>query len=191
LRPVRRGGLALALLAGGHAACGAHVTETVEDKTYEVRQRPGSSLLQALNAATPIRESGRAFFGYTYWHVDWRYRYERRPDGLCAITSVAVKLAVTTTLPVLKESTPEVAAEFRRFLPALAAHEDGHHRVGQAAAQEVDAAIAQLPAMSGCPLLEAEANRVANEAIERGRRANKAYDAATRHGCTQGACLRD
>lgn len=180
----------MALLAAAHAACSAHVTETQQRRSYEVRQQPGMGLLQALNHATPIRgENGKPFFGYTDWRVNWQYRYDRSPDGRCGITSVAVKLVVTTTLPVLKESTPEVAAQFASYLPALVAHEEGHRRVGQAAAQQVDSAIAQLPAMANCRLLEAEANRIATELIERAARNDKAYDAATQHGCTQGACL--
>lgn len=188
IETVRRG-LLMALLAAAHAACHAHVTETQQRRSYEVRQQPGMSLLQALNQATPIRENGRPFFGYTDWRVNWQYRYDTRPDGRCGITSVAVKLVVTMTLPVLKESTPEVAAQFASYLPALIEHEEGHRRVGQAAAQQVDAAIAQLPPMASCPLLEAEANRIATELVERATRNDKTYDAATQHGCTQGACL--
>ena len=110
-----RRGLLLALLAGAHAACSAHVTETGERLTYEVRQRPGMGLLQALNDATPIRgESGKPFFGYTRWRVNWQYRYDTRPDGLCGITSVSVKLAVTMTLPALKESTAGAFASCAR-----------------------------------------------------------------------------
>ncbi|MGQ3052634.1 MAG: DUF922 domain-containing protein [Roseateles sp.] len=183
-------GLLLALLGSVHAACFGHVTETAERLNYEVRQRPGMSLLQALNHATPIRgENGRPFFGHTQWRVNWQYRYDVRPDGLCGITSVAVKLAVTMTLPALKESTAAVAAQFASYLPALIEHEEGHRRVGQAAAQQVDSAIAQMAPMASCRLLEAEANRLATERVERATREDKAYDAATQYGCTQGACL--
>ena len=39
-------------------------------------------------------------------------------------------------------------------------------------------------------MLEREIARAANDLVERARQNNKAYDAATRHGCTQGACLK-
>ena len=185
-----RCGLLLAMLAGVHAASMAHVTESGERRTYEVRQQAGTGLLQALKQATPIRgESGQRFFGHTDWRVSLLYGYDRRPDGSCRITSVNVKLAVTTTLPELTESTADIAAQFAGYLPALIEHEEGHRRIGQAAAQQVDAAVAQLPPMASCRLLEAEASRVTAAVLERATRRNKAYDATTRHGCTQGACL--
>ncbi|KQW45612.1 hypothetical protein ASD88_12015 [Pelomonas sp. Root662] len=182
--------LLFALLGSAHAACCANVTETGQRLTYEVRQRPGVDLLQALNHATPIRgEAGRPFFGHTQWRVNWKYRYGVRPDGLCGITSVDVTLAVTTTLPVLKESTADVAAQFASYLAALIEHEEGHRRVGQTAAQQVDSTITQMAPMVSCRLLEAEANRLATDLVERAKRNDKAYDAATQYGCTQGACL--
>lgn len=177
------------LAAAAHAASQAGVTETREQRLYEVRQAPGTSLLQALNQASSIREGGQVFHGYTDWKVQWNYRYLQQPDGRCAVTSVDVHLAVTMTLPTLKESSPEGAGQFATYLRNLAEHEDGHARIGQATARGLDRTLAQLPSMASCPLLEREIARIGAEAIDRGRRDNKAYDAATKHGCTQGACL--
>lgn len=182
--------LALALLAAAQAACHAGVTETREKRLYDVRQAPGASLLQALNDATPIRgDDGHRYHGHTHWQLRWHYRYRQRPDGLCGVTSVDVQLTVTMTLPTLKASTADGAGRFAAYLPNLVEHEEGHARIGQAAARALDTSLAQLPPMASCPLLEREIARVGAEAVDRGRRDNKAYDAATRHGCTQGACL--
>ena len=182
--------VALMLLAGIPATGHAGVTETSQRQLYEVRQAPGMSLLEALNRATPIREAGQPFHGYTDWRIHWNYRYRPRSDGLCGVSSVDVRLAVTMTLPDLKESTAEGAAQFAAYFPALVEHEDGHQRIGAAAARDVEAAIAQLPPAPSCPMLEREIARAANDLVERARQNNKAYDAATRHGCTQGACLK-
>lgn len=170
-------------------AAPAGVAETRDKRLYDVRQAPGMSLLQALNQASPIREGGQVFHGYTDWRVQWNYRYRQRPDGLCAVTSVDVHLTVTMTLPALQESTAEGAGQFATYLRNLAEHEEGHVRIGQSAARSLDTALAQLPAMPSCPLLEREIARLGADTLDRARRDNKAYDAATKHGCTQGACL--
>lgn len=177
------------LLASACGAAVAEVPETFESKRYEVRQAPGMSLLQALNQATPIRPDGRPFHGYTDWRVHWNYRYKVQADGLCALTTVNVRLTVTMTLPDLKQSTPDGATQFANYYPALVEHEEGHRRVGQGAARDVATALGELPPMYGCPLLEQEIARTAGAVIERAKRENKAYDARTQHGCTQGACL--
>jgi predicted secreted Zn-dependent protease len=180
---------ALALLAAVHMPGQAGVAETREKRLYDVHQAPGMSLLQALNRASPIREGGQVFHGYTEWRLQWNYRYRERPDGACAITSIDIQLSVAMTLPELKQADAEGAGQFATYLRNLVEHEEGHVRIGQTAARALDTAIAQLPPMPSCPLLEREIARLGNDTLDRARRDNKAYDAATKHGCTQGACL--
>ncbi|WP_310345585.1 DUF922 domain-containing protein [Pelomonas aquatica] len=181
---------ALALLAAAPAGATAAVTETGRQRLYEVHQPAATSLLQALNQATPVRgESGQVFFGYTEWQLHWKYRYRRQADGVCKLTAVDVTLDVTTTLPEFKTGTAQGRAEFERFLPALVEHEEGHRRIGQETARDIDAALSGLEPMASCALLEAEIARLGSDHLERSRRANKHYDETTRHGCTQGACV--
>lgn len=177
------------LLACLHGAALAQVSETLERKLYDVRPVQGTSLLEALNRATPIWRSGQPFHGHTAWHVDWKYHHARRPDGLCGITTVDVRLHVTVTLPRLKEAPADIAAQFTRYAAALEAHEEGHRRVGRIAADQVHSALLARPPAASCQALEAEANRAANDVIERAKRKDVDYDRDTRHGCTQGACL--
>lgn len=44
--------------------------------------------------------------------------------------------------------------------------------------------------MRSCEALEAEANRRGYEILKAAQSEERDYDADTRHGCTQGACLK-
>ena len=181
-------GLALAAL-GATAGSRAGVSEQVEHRYYEVDQRPGESLLAALNTASPVRDGGRIVHAYTAWQVRWQLRWNAAPGGNCRITSVATRLAVTMTLPRLRSTDAIAAADFKRYFPALLRHEEGHHALARAAAQEIDRGIESLPPMARCSDLEQEANRLGHAVIEATRQREAEYDRGTRHGCAQGACL--
>ncbi len=181
---------ALAFAALGLAMPGrAAVSEQVEHRYYDVDQRPGESLLSALNAASPVRDGGRTFHAYTAWNVRWQFRWNAAPGGTCRITSVATRLAVTMTLPRLRSTDAVAAADFRRYYPALLLHEEGHRGLARGVAQEIDRRIENLPPMERCTDLERAANRVGHELVEDARQREIEYDRSTRQGCTQGACL--
>jgi predicted secreted Zn-dependent protease len=93
------------------------------------------------------------------------------------------------TLPKLLTATNEAAAQFNSYFPALLAHEQGHKRIALDAANQVDRAIADLRPMTDCQALEQEANRTGLAVLESARRREVEYDAITKSGCTQGACL--
>ena len=80
----------------------AGVSQQVEHRYYDVDQRPGESLLAALNGASPLRDGGRTFHAYTAWNVHWQFRWNAAPGGTCRIASVATRLAVAMTLPRLR-----------------------------------------------------------------------------------------
>lgn len=181
---------AVALAALGAAAGGqAAVSEQVEHRYYDVDQRPGDTLLSALNAASPVRDGGRTFHAYTAWNVRWQFRWNAAPGGTCRITSVATRLAVTMTMPRLRATDALLAADFRRYYPALLLHEEGHRNLARGVAQEIDRRIEDLPPMERCTDLEREANRIGHELLEAARQREIEYDRNTRQGCTQGACL--
>jgi predicted secreted Zn-dependent protease len=167
----------------------AKVTEFDQLQTYPVHQRPGSSLLAALNNASPIREDGRIYHGNTAWDIRWSFRWDRNASGLCQILGVATKLSVTITLPELKSGTVAGQAEFQKYLRALQFHEEGHKKIAQEAASAADYAISTLPPMTSCKALASEAQRQGNAILDNARKAGQDYDATTRHGHTQGACL--
>ena len=166
-----------------------NVIERESHEWYEVHQSAGTPLLSAINSASPVREGGKVFHAYTAWDVHWNFSWNTSSSSSCEITSVTTNLSVKMTLPRLSASTPEGAAEFDRYFPALLRHEQGHRAIALDAANQVDQSITSLPPMTNCQVLEREANRIGMEVLESAKRRDIDYDAATKHGCTQGACL--
>lgn len=182
--------LLLGLLALAANSALAEVSESLDYRYYTAAPRPNESLLSALNHASPIRENGRTFHGYTKWHVSWRFRWHQEPSGRCAITSTHTEVSGLIDLPQLKGGTTAQKAAFERYIPALREHELGHYRIGRDAAVQIDHEILRLPPMHNCQALEQAANDGAHRTLARFQQQERDYDARTGHGRTQGAWLK-
>jgi len=167
----------------------ADVSETFDLDTHEVDQHGGETLLAAINRYSPLRQKGRIFHGYTKWNVRWNFWWDTNVQGRCAITEVKTTLSVHMQLPELDDSTEQGRVQFDDYLVDLRAHEDGHHQIAAQAARRIDQAIRTLQPMRSCEALEAEANRRGYEILSATKSEEEQYDADTKHGCTQGACL--
>lgn len=167
----------------------AHVVENEVREFYEVRQSAGTSLLDAIDYASPIRKNGRVFHGYPAWDIRWKFWWNNSTVGLCEITSVTTSLSVKMTLPKLTTGTPDAKNQFENYIRALVAHEQGHRKIGFDAASEADRLIAGLRPMTNCQDLEREANRTGNAVLDAAKRRDIEYDVKTNYGCKQGACL--
>lgn len=177
------------LLAPMAGSARAEVVERVRQESYVARHAAGQSLLEALNAASPIRQDGRTFHGHTRWHIRWNFRWRQQPDGVCEMTSIATELNVTITLPRLRTDDANAAAEFDTFVRALAAHEDGHRALAQETAATVDRTLASLRGAGPCADFTARANAIADELVRAAKQRERQFDIDTNHGCKQGACL--
>lgn len=175
------------------SAGNGEVNENLRYALYPVPLPPSQSLLQALDAASPIREHGRIFHGYTSWSVDWRFRWWQESNGQCRITSVTTTLSIVIQLPQLQLPASEPAtlrrAEFEAYLAALRQHELGHADTGRMAAKAIDQAIAALPHQASCAELETKANETGYRLLAEFNQRDQQYDLATEHGRTQGAYL--
>lgn len=167
----------------------AEVEESFELDTYEVDHEPGQTLLEAINAESPIRERGRIFHGHTRWFIRWNYRWREETGGRCRITEVKTTLHVDMTLPELDDATAGARRQFDTYVRLLREHEDGHRRIARDAAHAVDSAILTLRPMASCKLLSRAANQLGQSILQDTRRIERQYDTDTDHGCTQGACL--
>ena len=167
----------------------AEVTETLTMTNYRIGTVTHGELRAAMNAASPIRENGEIFHGYTKWHINWSFRWKTSASGACRISSVKTDLSGNITLPSLSNADPATMARFNQYLAALSSHEMGHFANGKETARAIDNAISSLPEMSTCLALEASANDVAQQFIRTGNMQDKQYDATTQHGKTQGAWL--
>lgn len=167
------------------------VNENLRFALYPVSLQPSQSLVQALDAASPIRDNGQIFHGYTEWQVDWRFRWWQEANGECRITSVTTTLNIVIQLPQLpppQQLEPE-RAEFEVYRAALRQHELGHADTGRMAAKAIDQAIAALPHQASCAELETKANETGYRLLAEFNQRDQQYDLATEHGRTQGAYL--
>lgn len=165
----------------------AEVIESMDEERYTAYPQRGQSLRQALNAASPIRENGEVFHGHTKWNIRWAFKWRRKADGRCRITSNETRLDLVITMPELDGGDRAMQQRFSDFHDALYEHELGHADLAREAAEAVDDAILDLPEMGDCPTLEAAANRRARAVVNASKQRQKQYDRDTDHGRRDGA----
>lgn len=128
------------------------------------------------------------FVGATSAKVQWQFA-QRRVGDTCAITDVLVTLSVQTQLPQW-EHGPDVSstlrAQWEAFLKATETHEKGHRNIA------LHTAVAIARSLEGehglaCGELGQLANASARAQWDIGNQHQLTYDAATRHGETQGS----
>lgn len=112
------------LLPLSSARAGGTVEERIS--TYPVSGRTGAELYQSIGQNGPVISGGRRTLAHTSFKLTWRRDY-RKKDGGCVLAGAIPKLVITYTLP--KPSAklaPDVAASWKRFIDAIAAHEKVH-----------------------------------------------------------------
>jgi predicted secreted Zn-dependent protease len=169
----------------------AEVKASLDYLYYTANANSGGSMTAILARSAPIYPDGTDYFGRTNWHVTWHYRWHFNADDACRITESTTELTAAITLPRLVNGTTTQVDLMNGYLAALRVHELGHFNIGREAADDIDRAILALPQMANCQALGSEANRVAEEILDKWRAAEKHYDAETAHGKSQGAVLRD
>ena len=162
---------------------------TVDYRYYAVGGSTPQAMRSQLNQVSPVVEDGQRFDGKTYWYVRWSYYYANKGNR-CRITQAKSSVEVEFTLPQWQQPTNaprSLVNQWQRYMSALQLHEDGHKDHGIAAAQEVLAAIKNLPDYPSCPELETAANAAGKSIIQRYNQKDIEYDRVTQHGATQGA----
>jgi len=133
---------------------------------------------------------GSSFVGETRSPMRWSWRTESAGGGSCSIREVTVSVNAQITLPRWTpppDTEPGLATEWKRFLAALETHEAGHK---DTSAKAGSAIIERLRGLSGlCSQISPRANDMARAIVDRAHEEQKAYDAATRHGLTQGTAF--
>lgn len=155
---------------------------------YPVSSPTSRELPASLNRATPIRQNGAPFHGYTESRIRWRFWWKEE-NRSCSIVRVEVLVDITFTLPRLEDSPAEVHEVWKRWYPKLVDHENGHRNNALAAARRLEEGIRRLPANPDCRALERRANALGNEVIDELAGIDREYDARTNHGETDGASI--
>ena len=152
---------------------------------YDVRGHDGPTLLADL-----ARRGPKGFHGMTDWHFDYRYRYAPAPGG-CRVTSVTTTVRGRILMPRwvdAERAAPELRDTWARYRAALMAHEEGHIATGEALTRALKTDLGAMRA-SSCERLREQVEAAAEQVIDDHLALDRAYDARTRHGATQGAFL--
>lgn len=132
------------------------------------------------------------YIGVTGTTVQWEFAPHRNrafPDSGCVINHIGVSLRIVTTLPrwLPPPDAPELLErQWAAFSSANERHENGHRNIALHTAVGIAAAL-QAVRSPTCDGIAEIANLDAGAIWELGNRRQLAYDAATRHGMTQGS----
>lgn len=162
---------------------------TVETEYYDIYGWTAAELREQMVLFGVTWRDGKKYDALTTWFTRWRYTWESGLNS-CKITGVKTSVEVLHRYPkwVNKaEADPALQHRWERYMANLKTHENGHKDIGIAAADEIETAIGQMPPARGCRALEAAANGLGQEILERYRALEADYDRQTGHGRTQGA----
>ncbi|WP_164718211.1 DUF922 domain-containing protein [Colwellia sp. Arc7-635] len=164
-------------------------TKVVESTLfYEVAPASKGSLLETVNSASPIRENGDVFHGYTKYEINWRFWWKSN-NKQCVFTKVETTLKLKYTMPQLRSSKSDVKVVWSNWYPNLEIHEKGHGKLAKDTAYKIDKNLLSLGPKANCNLLEKAGNKLAHKLIGELKKSSKQYDLNTNHGETQNAWL--
>lgn len=154
---------------------------------YRVTGSTPAELRSSMLASGP-EETGGAWYGYTTWHVRWRFEYAPS-GGLCRMEEVNVRFRSRIQLPRWDPPTDaedHTVSAWRDFVAALREHEYGHRDIGARAARDILERLRSLSARR-CDGMSERANSEAHGILDLYRLKEDRYDRTTSHGETQGA----
>jgi predicted secreted Zn-dependent protease len=153
---------------------------------YDVHGRTFAELRADMRRLGP-KIADSSFVGETRSPMRWSWRTEAIGPSSCAIRDVTLSVNAQVTLPRWTppaDTEPGLAAEWTRFITALETHEAGHKDISAKAGRDI---VDRLRGLSGlCSQISTRASDLARDIVARAVAEQKAYDAATRHGVTQG-----
>jgi predicted secreted Zn-dependent protease len=155
---------------------------------YDVHGRTFEEVRADMRKLGP-KVADSSFVGETRSPMRWSWRTESA-NGTCSIRDVTVSVNAQITLPRWTppaDTEPGLATEWTRFIAALETHEAGHKDISAKAGSEI---VTRLRGLSGlCSQISTRANDVARMIVDKASDDQKTYDAATRHGLTQGTAF--
>jgi len=172
--------------ANGSAPTGVqpfvHPQESTRVEYYDVNGATVEEL------RTQIRAKGvEGWAAATWTRVKYELTVREGPAG-CRIESVNAAFDARIRMPRWANRRAAPEAEQRAWdawLPILRRHEEGHVRIGRAAAARVERAVWDTPGGSTCADLTARARARADAVLADLRRRQRDYDLRTDHGRKQ------
>ena len=162
----------------------------VKEEPFVIVGSTAAHLRASLARLGPVR-GGRRFGACTDWEIAWRIT-PLGEGGLYVAGRAVVEVAVTMVLPSWtppRTAPADLVLRWGRYLGALRRHEEGHARIAGEAGREITARIATLAPFASPDALRRAAAAAADGSVERAIARERAYDAETEHGASQGVAL--
>lgn len=162
---------------------------TEKDEYYEINGCSEHELHSDLKKKCIPGNNGKKFDSITSWDVKWEYDHDR-DSRVCATDSFRVTVNIRYRYPKwarTEDASPSLAEKWDRYLRNLILHEKGHRDRVAEATSDLTRAVAGMPPAPTCAELDRKVRALSRERMEQLNEDQKSYDAATRHGATQGA----
>jgi predicted secreted Zn-dependent protease len=170
------------------APAGLHVHTT--RSSYPITGSTAAELRGAICLLGPTRE-GHTYGAFTDWRIDWWFEVAEEPEGL-RVSAARVEAHVGVLVPRWRpprSASPALAVEWERYIAAVEAHEQGHVDIAVEAARTLLRALEGLAGFADLKALRAAASEAAAAVIAAAHDEERAYDAGSEHGVSQGAWL--
>lgn len=180
--------LTLLLIICPYTKSNAITLKTVYDY-YPVSTNTLKTLVSDVDRASPIRQNGNIYHGYTDSKLSWDFIWEQQKE-YCAVISSNVKVEITITLPKLTNNQrPEIIQVWEKWYPELLNHELNHKQHAINIGEELETAISKFYQKGTCIELEKTINETGYTLIKKLQELGREYDLLTNHGETEGAKL--
>jgi predicted secreted Zn-dependent protease len=183
------GKIIVALIFGLAAVLHAEPAIMTSCDYYDIEGQTADELRQQMNLYGVAWSNGNIYDAYTGWNVKWHYQYRPGNEG-CSIGSVETTLYVEFRLPRWKnysDGSPGLKLKWDAYMRSLRRHEDGHKKIGLAAAAEIERALAGMKPAVTCDEMAEAANKLGRRILAEYAEKEKDYDARTNFGEAQGA----
>src|SRR5579883_3452813 len=182
-------GLVGGVILGYAATCGATDPDlTVAPPTtsfYKIQGKTAAELRAPMN-----QDGGKRFDAATLWDLDAQFTFGGKKGKSCQFKTIKVTVKTTFTLPewTPPDGTPQALVDrWKKHLATLQTHEDGHKQLGVDAGNDFLTQLKAIPTAASCDALQKTAAQTRDAVKASFKQKHKAYDAATKHGATQGA----
>jgi len=176
-------------MLGLAAGVGAEPGIEINYDYYGIAGQTADELREQMNIYGAEGANGKTYDADTGWNVKWRYRYRMIDEG-CSIYAVETELYVDFRLPRWKnysEGSSDLKHKWNVYMRSLRRHEDGHKEIGLSAAAEIEQSLIEMAPAATCDAMAEKANNSARRILAKYAEKEKAYDARTNFGETQGA----
>lgn len=163
------------------------VTEKYE--YYEIRGNDARELRRQMKKNGTKWDDGKTYDSVTSWNVRWDYDYHCGGPG-CTVDSFKTKVNITFRYPKwvrAEDASSELIEKWDRYMKNLVLHEKGHADMAVQAAAELGRAVSELPPAPSRADLDRAVKTLARDWNAKLSSDQRAYDAATTHGRSQGA----